>query len=74
MKKYWKILGIITLIAGVIYYPLLKLYLYLSKAKTEHSEKGEGDAHVKTFTSGYSGKNKPHRPFSHDGNPNATLV
>ena len=74
MKKYWKIVGVVALIAGILYYPALKLYLYLTKAKTERSgQPEETDARIKTFISGYRGKYKSGH-HSHDGNPNATLV
>ena len=41
MKKYWKIFGIGALVVGIVYYPLLKLYQYITNQKGENFEDQE---------------------------------
>ncbi len=69
MKKYWKVIGITAVVAGVLYYPALKLYQYLAKQKRE-SDDNEGEVHIKAFSPAYRGKHKPHHRHSHNGDGN----
>ena len=65
MKSYWKVIGITAVVAGIIYYPALKLYQYLAKQKRESEE--EPETHIKAFVPAYRGKHKPHHRHSHNG-------
>jgi len=64
MKKSLKVIGIATIVTGILIYPAFKLFQYLTKEK-EDKDAGEGDHHiVKSFIPAYRGKHKTphHRP------------
>ena len=68
MKNTWKALGITVLAAGLLYYPALKLYQYLSAGKREDDSDHEATDHVvKQFSPAYRGKHLPHRRHPHNG-------
>ena len=66
MKKYWQVIGLAVVAAGVLYYPALRLYQYIAKKKAEGND-NEGEHLVKAFAPAYRGKHKPHHRHSHDG-------
>jgi len=73
MKKYWKVFGVAALVVGIIYYPALKIYQYLAKAKRE--SRGEDETvHVKRLFPSYRGVHKPHHRHAHNGDGKANLT
>jgi hypothetical protein len=69
MKKYWKLLGVIIIIAGIIYYPVLKLYQYLTKQKGEQQiDEERGNANI--FIPVFRKKHQHVDSNSHDGEVN----
>jgi len=72
MKKYWKVIGIAALVAGIIYYPALKLYQYIKGEKAEQ-DGDEEVTRVKLFSPAYRGKHLPHHRHSHN-NGNGKLA
>jgi hypothetical protein len=75
MKKYWKVVGIVALTAGALYYPAMKLYKYLAKRGAGGDEKEDGEEHViKAFSPAYRGKHKPHHRHTPNGHTDAGLA
>lgn len=66
MKKYWKVVGIAAVAAGLLYYPAMKLYKYIVEKNSEKEENGEAHI-VKNFLPSYRGKHKSHYRNDHNG-------
>lgn len=62
MKKYWKVIGIVSAVAGALYYPTLKLVRMILKKRADLMKKAtaESEHMVKAFSPAYRGKHKPH--------------
>ncbi len=45
MKTNWKAIGIAAVTAGLLYYPALKLYQYVTKRSAEGPEDGKEENH-----------------------------
>jgi len=73
MKKYWKVIGVVTIVAGILYYPAVKLYQLITKQKGEDDER-EADVRVKVFSPAYRGKHNPHHRHSHNGDSGHKLA
>ena len=68
MKSYWKAIGIATLAAGVLYYPVMRLVKYLSDEKGNSAEEPEHETiRVKKFSPAYRGKKDHHQRHNHEG-------
>ncbi len=71
MKTNWKAIGIAAVTAGLLYYPALKLYQYVTKRSAEGPEDGKEENHEhhvrKAFSPAYLGKHKPHHRHLHNG-------
>ena len=67
MKKYWKIFGVAAILAGIVYYPVIKLYQFFTNQKSEESD--EEDLYLRTFSPTFEGK---HSNF-HNGDSNTNL-
>ena len=68
MKKFWKLLGVLIIVAGIIYYPVLKLYQYVTKQKGEEFD--EELSGKTTFIPDFRRKPRHADSNSHDGEMN----
>jgi hypothetical protein len=69
MKKHWQAIGITVIAAGLLYYPALRLYKYLtSRADAPDDEEDKEEHRIKAFVPAYRGKHKhPHHRPTSDG-------
>ena len=70
MKKYWQVLGVAAIIIGIVYYPVLKVYQYITKQKGEGRQEEEETIEWKIFAPSYRGKQNSHRSHTQNGDAN----
>ena len=65
MNKYWKAIGIAAVAAGVLYYPVVRLYKYLQDRKDNNNEEDTDHHVIKHYAPAYRGgkhKHNHHKP------------
>jgi hypothetical protein len=56
----WRNVGLITLAAGLLAYPVYRLVKYVIDKRNQQSEEGEESHPAKNILPSYRGKHKPH--------------
>ncbi|RYE23183.1 MAG: hypothetical protein EOP51_11315 [Sphingobacteriales bacterium] len=75
-NKTLKTIGLVTLAAGALYYPAMKLYQYIRSRRSAGEEMPETT--MKSFAPSYRGKHNPHHRHApqqnHNHNHNGELA